>query len=43
MEYDDGISHELYFGSYGIKLNISTALTNFNGGSISGNWSPDTF
>lgn len=32
----------LYRSKTNLKLNISTALVNFNGGTVSGSWSPDT-
>lgn len=36
-------AYNIYVQKGKLKLNISTVLTNFNSGSVSGTWSPDTF
>ena len=33
----------IYVEKYPVRLNISTALTNFNSGTVKGTWSPDSF
>ena len=44
QNYDspDTCAYNLYIGGYNLKLNISTALVNFTGGTVKGTWSPDT-
>ena len=45
QNYDtpDTCAENLYDMGYKLKLNISTVLVNFEGGNVSGKWSPDKF
>ena len=43
IDADGNIAAAVYEDEVALKLNISTSLTNFTSGTVSGYWSPDTY